>query len=144
MKKSLFIIVSICIIITFSGCKPYQGKRPFDYPPARWISETPNLWFDVESTYEDATKITEMYGQLISKDQAIDIIVTFGYTNEIIIRQKDDSTNNNLTGHCQFSPEKLIVIVETENDSLLDGQYDSIIFIRTSLPTIEKSKPSST
>lgn len=134
MLLAIIISFSGCISsewIPYFGCRPYQGERPEDYPPARWASEMPDLWFDVKSPYEDATKVVEMEGQLVVGEQSVEVIVSFGYTDEIIIRQKEDKGDPCvLTGTCEFSPEKLIVTVEKETDSLLNGQYETITFVR--------------
>lgn len=132
----LVAVISFCGCIPFEwipnfGYIPYQGERPEDYPPAKWISETPDLWFDVESPYEDATKAVEMEGQLMMEGQCVEVIVCFGYRDDIYIRRKEEKDEPcALKGHCEFSPEKVIVTVEKETDSLLNGQYETIIFVR--------------
>ncbi len=143
MKKVLLIMLMVISIsflgcipsewIPCFGCIPYQGERPCDYPSARWISEIPDFWFDVESPYEDATKVVEMYGQLVVDEQNIEVVISFDATDGIHIRQKEDrDVTRVLTGHCEFSPEKVIVTVDKETDSLLNGQYETITFVRNS------------
>lgn len=130
MKRLLIASLTI-LLLTCSGCIAHQGERPFDYPPARWVSETPDLWFDVYSFDEYANRIIELDGQLVLSEQSIDVIVWFNYTDVVTIRKKDSDNNlASLKGTCKFDPEKLIVTVDKETDTLLNGQYDTITFIR--------------
>jgi len=142
MKNIFKFTVALFAIVLCTGCIPYQGERPFDYPPARWISQTPDLWFDVgdKSVYQDATKELLLEGQLTTENQRMDVLVSFGAVDEIYIKRKIDGAKPCwFKGHCKFSPEKLVVTVEKDSDSLLNGQYDTITFIRNESYTTEAS-----
>lgn len=90
------------------------------------------MWFDVESPYEDASKVVEMEGQLVVDGECVSVVVCFDYTDKIYIRRKEaKNTPCVLKGSCAFSPDVLVVKVEKETDSLLNGKYDTITFVRT-------------
>ena len=142
MKNIFKFTVALFAIVLCTGCIPYQGERPFDYPPARWISQMPDLWFDVGdmSFYQDGTKEILLEVQLTTENQIIDVTVSFDYTDRIfVVRKIDGAKPCFFEGHCKFSPEKLVVTVEKDSDSLLNGQYDTITFIRNESYTTEAS-----
>lgn len=142
MKKILSGIMTVVIIFVLSGCEdvlrwipnfgyhPYGGERPNDYPPAKWISETPDLWFEIP-LFDDSSGRPERYeGQLTIDGQGEVIYVAFGYIDQIYIVKENDDEPYTLEGHCKFSPEKLVVTVDKEKDTLLHGQYDTLTFVR--------------
>jgi hypothetical protein len=137
-------LLGIIIVMLLTGCSDfdirdyilfigdrYSGERPIDYPPARWISDTPNIWFDVVPYFKDENKEwSDLEGILETSEQSIKIIVWFPSTDVVVIREQVDKDNRWLRGTCKFSPEKLIITIEKEEDTLLNGQYDTITFIR--------------
>jgi hypothetical protein len=137
-------LLGVVIIMLLTGCSDfdirdyilfigdrYSGERPFDYPPARWISDTPNIWFDVVPYFKDENKEwSDLEGILETSEHSIKIIVWFPNTDIVVIREQVDKDNRWLRGTCKFSPDKLIITIEKEKDTLLNGQYDTITFIR--------------
>lgn len=140
IKKILIGLMSVAIVFILSGCDitgwlpnfgyhPYVGERPYDYPAARWKSETPDFWFDTNLSDTDEYMILK--GELTYDDNSVEVLVDFGFTDDIHIREnKSNAELRGLSGHCKFSPEKLVVTVDKETDTLLNGQYDTITFIR--------------
>ena len=105
-------LLGIVIIMLLTGCSDfdirdyilfigdrYSGERPFDYPPARWISDTPNIWFDVVPYFKDENKEwSDLEGILETSEQSIKIIVWFPNTDIVVIREQVDKDNRWLRG----------------------------------------------
>jgi hypothetical protein len=72
MKKCFVIAIAILIFVLSSGCDMHSGKRPCDYPPAKWVSEEPEMWF------EGVYKIYGFDGCLVLDGQIIEIKVFYG------------------------------------------------------------------
>lgn len=133
MKRILIICLTFLLFTLFHGCNfiPHQGERPFDYPPARWISENPNIWFDVVSHDGNPSRRSEPKGKVELTGRSVEIIVGFDITNRIFVRENINASNpQGFNGTCKFNPEKLIVTVNKEKDTLFHGEYDTITFIR--------------
>lgn len=141
MKKILSGIMAFAIVFMLSGCDilrwipnfgyhPYVGERPYNYPPARWISETPDFWFDIPIIDESSDYPDRYKGQLTVDGHSDVIYVAFGYIDQIYFVKESDDKLYYLNGNCEFSPEKLVVTVDKETDTLLNGQYDTITFVR--------------
>ncbi len=46
-KSILMGIMCFSVLCLVSSCRLPQGERPFDYEPAKWISESGEFWFEV-------------------------------------------------------------------------------------------------
>lgn len=143
MKKTLIISCILIILITFSGCvfstDFYSGKRPYDYGKATWICESPDAWFIVNASEDDENFIYPK-GEIAIGDQIIRFTLSFGYSKEASF--VDENDNMILLGTCKFSSEKLIITVDKEKDTLFNGKYDTITFVRNaSAETTSSQKP---
>lgn len=79
-----------------------------------------------------------MDGQLTLPEQTIPLIIGFDYTDKIYITT--EKYTSGLSGSCAFSSDKLIVTVDKESDTLLNGCYDTLVFVRTSLPDTQETE----
>lgn len=130
--RKLFPLILV-IIITFSGCMPNQGKRPFDYPPAKWVSKSPDVWFIVNSPEKDS-EYFKPQGYLNLNGESINIVANFDYNVSVYFHRKDHVDDPVLFGGtCEFFSDKMVIKVDKKNDNLFKGKYDKITFIRTPL-----------
>ena len=131
LKKTLIISCLLLILITFCGCfittDFYSGKRPYDYGKATWVCESPDAWFIV-NTPEDDERFVYPKGEIAVGDKTIKFTLSFGHSN--VASFTDKNHNVILRGACKFSPEKLIITVYKETDTIFNGQYDTITFVR--------------
>jgi len=144
MKRIKIFIITITLIgmTLLPNCFVdfYTGKRPIDYPNTRWVSENPDIYFEV-------TRNGEMtYGQITIDGDAIEIIVSFDYgtgidfydlsaytpPNESNRYGAIDGTNWLFWGSCKFGKDKLIVTIK-KNREFLDDSIKKIIFVREDL-----------
>jgi len=129
MKKNTIFLTVLIFVFCFS-CDRHSGERPYDYPPARWVSEKPKMWFVIgesdKSAYSPRQKI---YGNLILDGQSIEIEVSFNKGSGMaffgIGNEKLDTR-----GRCKFHSDKLIVNIDKERDGFFNGLYKTITFIR--------------
>ncbi|MDD3383013.1 MAG: hypothetical protein PHT83_05920 [Bacilli bacterium] len=113
----------------------YSGKRPIDYPLTKWESELPNITFIVPSIDELNNNELELSGSINLVGETKEITVWFPNTNLVVIKEisEDLYLNSWLEGSCNFSPENLIVTISKDNDTLFNGQYETITFVRSDL-----------
>lgn len=133
------IIVLICIgacCIALSSCNYdlYYGKRPFDYGAAKWICEEPSAWFVVDPNSEEYYRPK---GEIQLNNETMQFELFFIVETNFVAFQiiMDSSLNDEpleLKGECEFSPQNLTVKVDQETDTIFNGQYDILIFTRTS------------
>jgi len=127
-KKNFFIILTLFIL--FSNCDVHSGKRPLDYPPAKWVSEEPEMWFEIGKSDNSAYSPREnIYGFLVLDGHNIEIEVFFDGGNGIYFNATSDF-DKFTKGHCKFRSDKLIVKIDKERDGFLNGLYKTITFIR--------------
>ncbi len=113
------------------------GDNPSAYPPARWEAQTPAIWFDIVP-HEDYTANGGYYkGQAMTENGEIPIEVKFGafaYATEdqieIWARDPISKALCFLEGSCKFYPDRVVVSVDRETDTLFGGTYETIIFYR--------------
>ncbi len=140
MKKTIIISYLLVTLITFCGCvfatDFYGGKRPFDYGEAIWVSESPDAWFIVNS-YEEDERYYRPKGEIVVGNETIKFALSFD--RAVTVRFTDEKGNYMLVGTCKFGPDKLVITVDKEKDTLFNGQYDTITFVREE---IAESRPS--
>ena len=127
-KKCFFIILTFFIF--FSGCDMHSGKRPYDYPPAKWVSEKPEMWFNIGKSDNSAyTPREKIYGFLVLDGQTIEIEVFFDKGDGVYFNEINDF-DTFTKGRCTFRSEKLVVKIDKERDNFLKGLCETITFIR--------------
>jgi len=144
MKKRLFIVMIFLTVLVFcTGCIP-SGERPYYFPNTKWSSMSPDIWFDIEDGKRDDTYGYIYTGEIAIGDRIEKIIVNFHhYTENVSFDEAssyDDDGDEIITffkGKCKFHPEKLVVKIDKKTDTIFNGQYDTITFIREDLPLDE-------
>ena len=131
MKKMFTVSCILLVLITLGGCvvatDVYTGKRPYDYGEATWVSESPDAWFIVASQEDE--DVIYPKGAFTIGSETIRFTLSFGHG--IVAEFTDENDDEILLGTCEFSPEKLIITVDKKTDTLFDGGYDTITFVRT-------------
>lgn len=106
MKKILLLIsvLSIAMLIC-SGCviDPMQGKRPVDFPGAKWVCDNPDIFFEVrkvkvhyiivkgDETVETYDRLTNgAIGEISISGQTTEIVVSISRGNTIYVRLRQD------------------------------------------------------
>ena len=130
MKKTLIACI-LLILITLGGCTIavdfYSGKRPYDYGKATWVSESPDAWFIVNTPEEDENFMFPK-GEIAIGVKTVKFTLSFGYGKTASFT--DENGDMILLGMCEFSSEKLIITVDKEKDTLFNGRYDTITFVK--------------
>lgn len=131
-------VLSVVLILAFIGCNfdPYYGKRPFDYGAATWVCENPSAWFVVNPDVDD---YYQPEGEIQLNDETMQFKLFFvPETNLVFFVIIKNSVSNNeecydsgFDGECIFSPEKLVIKVDKDTDTVFDGQYDELVFTLT-------------
>lgn len=110
----------------------HKGERPTDYAPAKWSSENPNIWFEVPVPEdENASSQIALNGEIVLDDRTIQITVRFDPGRTIFVYNAAPEGGILFDGTCKFSSEKLIVKINKKSDTIFDGQYDKITFVKT-------------
>jgi hypothetical protein len=128
-KRWLFLIV---LSLVLSGCwNLYAGQRPDELGPARWVSENPDIWFEVFDE-DPETGYVQPEGQLTYEGNTYAFLVMFDNSKGIVLQSKsNDNIRSLFKGNCKFGPEKLIVTIIPVSDNVFDGKIKVITFIRT-------------
>ena len=54
MKKSVLVLTVIITVSMLCSCADFNaGKRPCDQNNTRWVSENPDIYFEVNEKYEE-------------------------------------------------------------------------------------------
>lgn len=141
MKKTIIISYLLVTLITFCGCvfatDFYGGERPYDYGEAIWVSESPEAWFYVNPPGDRFSIFLK--GEFVVGDETIKFTLSFGYSATASFT--DEKDRDLLMGTCKYGPDKLVITVDKEKDTLFNGKYDTITFVRKE---IVESTPSPT
>lgn len=134
MKKLVFVFIIICLLL--QGCADMNsGKRPSDYENTKWVSQNPNIYFEVSDDFSETTG-TNTYGKITVGEMSTEITVLFDYGNGVIFRELSSGTGSQiLEGTCTFSNDKLIVKVDNYEEAWFDS-IDEITFIKHPLDNI--------
>ena len=124
MRKRMLMVGAVIIAILLVGCDRYNGRRPYDYGPAKWSSENPEIVF-----YTSPETGCHPEGTLWIDEVEIPIVVYFDYSNGVEICKKDEGYHLVLRGICTFAPDKLVV--EVTGGKEFKDQYEEIVFKRT-------------
>ena len=117
----------------------YAGRRPTDFPLSKWISDSPNIWFEVPEIEENAPPPDPLYGKAEFAGETIDI--QFFFDRGITMRGYKVDSNDQFVllfeGSCYFEKEKVTVTIDKETDILFEGKYDEIIFVKKNVSSQE-------
>ena len=145
MKKVLIFGCIVMICFSLQGCwggwtDINAGKRPIDHNNSRWVSEDPDIYFEVSDDYREITG-GRTYGKITIDRVVTEIRVSFDYGTTVqfadIAAYKVDENgrayiDGNMwlfIGRCKFSEDKLVVTVINNND-FLDESIKKITFIK--------------
>lgn len=149
MRKHIIysiVIFLMCLFLTSCvdidnlsiGCKQdyYGNVKPQAYGPAKWVSDEPNMWFEVTTPPDDNSPFdVPLHGEMVLDDKIVKIAVFFNPANsiDIAIEKGKDQYEGSLLGLCKFGSEKLRVKVYKDRDELFNGKYRKITFVRNEL-----------
>ena len=138
MRKAFALILGVILALSLGGCNYdlYSGKRPYDYGAAKWVCEEASVWFTVDP---DAKEYYSPEGEIQIGDQTKPCKLFFIHqTDQVSLTiLKTERPNDNelydgeLEGVCTFSPDRLVIKVDTGNDTIFGGKYEELIFVRT-------------
>lgn len=131
LKRIISVILLSVTILIFSGCILHQGERPTDYGPAKWISNDPNIWFEVLETDDKlGTNRMSPIGQIILGNRSIDFTMHFDGGITVYFYNADGKSGLLFSGTCNFSIDNLIVKINKNKDTVFNGEIDQIVFKR--------------
>ena len=141
-KSATCLCVSIALTIALlTGCVDfYTGKRPIDYPNTRWVSENPDMYFEVGNS------VSVEYAQIMMHGEVIELICGFDHGVGITFYDvsafipADPSNPNDIDGVrfegwlfmglCEFSKDKLVAKITNNGKGFLDKSIKEITFLR--------------
>ena len=131
-KKALIYLIICCCVL--QGCVDFNaGKRPAEYINTKWISDNPNVYFEVREEFMELYK-TITYGEIFYNGNSIDVYVGFDMGKGVAIRELsncyDLSIPPLLRGLCEFGEDKFIVEVIEKDEKWFDEDLKEITFIR--------------
>jgi len=146
MKRIVRRFIILLVLLLFStGCNIFYYGRPTDYTNTRWVSESPDMFFEVGDSH------TVVYTQIII-DNEIFILKT-GFDHSIIVTFEDASGFDFETGQLlpglsnddtllfygrgRFSPTKLVLHSIWNDKGFLDDSIKEIVFIREDIDSVE-------
>ncbi len=124
------------MLITCTSCDVdhYKGKRPDNLGDARWVSISPDMYFDVHEN-TSAYVINENIGVLKHDGKEIKFIVGFDEDGTGVRFFSDGTVSETLLyGYCLFSPDKFIVTIDYEEDCIFNREVKEITFTKEPLP----------
>jgi len=148
MNKFFICISCMLLLLCFAtACyiDVYEGKRPIDYPNTRWVSESPDMYFEVGDSWVDT------YSQIVINDEVIELIINFdpgalvffddpsGFdpNTGLIMPGVNSKENNFFSGLCRFRPDRMVVYSIRNDKGFLDDSIKEIVFIREDIVSEE-------
>ena len=137
MKKAISLLMLCVMFMCICGCDPYVGKKPYNYGGSIWICEEPEITYVVEMKYDEAQEmeIPETYAVALDHDK--EVFFHLGFLSDTVkareykdIDSMEFTGNTLFTGTCKYSKTKFTIKVDTESDTLFNGKYDELVFVR--------------
>jgi len=148
MRTKIYISCTLLLICFATACyiDVNEGKRPIDYPNTRWVSESPDMYFEVGNSW------LETYAQIIVDNEVVELKVVFaepgalvffddplGYDSDtgepLVIAQRGEATL--FSGLCRFRPDSIVVYSIRNDKGFLDDSIKEIVFIREDIDSEE-------
>lgn len=107
----------------------WQGERPIDYPNSCWESTAPAIWFEVPEEENEEGDISPI-GEATIEGRTVGFTMLFDRAISVFF-YGSDGEGVILSGTCCFSENELIIEIDKESDTLFQGAYESITFIRS-------------
>jgi hypothetical protein len=129
----IFIMVVLIGIVASSSCGVdfNHGKRPSDFPNTRWVSQEPDIFFEIEMHH----RVT--YAQITIDSEIMEIYIGFDYGAgvyfELMPTEENQENRTVFSGLGRFSSDKLILRRSDNCQGFLDDSIIEIIFIREDL-----------
>ena len=138
MKRAISLLMLCVMFVCVCGCNwnPFV-KQPFIYENSVWKCKEPEITYFVKTKYDEEQKTD------ISDDYAItfidgkNVVMDFGFLyNTIKVYELSDENSKEFTGNtlftgtCKYSKTKFTIKVDTESDTLFNGKYDELVFVR--------------
>ena len=146
MRKLILLVCGVTMMMCFlSSCDPHTGRRPINYPNTRWVSENPDMFFEVG---EDIVGRQAVYAQITINGEIVEIMCSFEVSGALVYFSDpsgfDSETgfplegiNSNdvelFRGLCKFGSKKLVVTIDKNEKGFLDDSITEIVFIREDL-----------
>jgi len=134
----LMIILLAGIIMLSSGCDPFAGVRPINFPNTRWVSNEPDIFFEVDGigriTYAQMTVDGEIIEMDVFMRAGDGSIVSF-----ILPPTSENRYNHSermlFIGAARFGEHRMILRIINNYQDLLDDSISEIIFVREDIDT---------
>lgn len=128
MKKAITIF-SFILCIFLNGCVDFNtGKRPTDYENTRWVSENPDVYFEVSDDFNDITG-TNTYGKIKLENETCEIVVYFDYGRSMVIKNLNDN-NVLFRGIYDLKDDKLTIEVNYFCKEIFEKSMNEVIFVK--------------
>jgi len=133
MKKAimLFVIMALFSLNLYSCTVDlYSGKRPVEYENTKWISQHPDIYFEI------GDKFSAPYGKINVNGMEEEITVLFGMGTQVSFYIYEYelspyySENLIIDGDCEFSKDKLVVKILKDYKRIFNDDIKEIIFIK--------------
>lgn len=127
-------VILIIVLFNLAGCiDPYGDVRPIDFLDTKWVSESPDMYFDIcQHNYGSYIGINAL-GELNYNNQTYRFEVEFDEVNGVYFLGKDYPYEILFVGTADFSPEKMIVYINTEEKSIFGEDITEITFVKEPL-----------
>ena len=133
------VICAMFILLFSTGCVVHEGRRPIDFPNTRWVSQEPDMFFEVHN------RGSVSYAQIIVNEEIIELMVDFAESgSSVLVRDLsgfDPDTGRMFPGLstadvtifiglCRFSPDRVVITITQNPIGFLDDSIEKIIFYR--------------
>jgi hypothetical protein len=111
MKKVLILVLITGIWLSLSGCnRDSKSYAPLNHENTRWVSEDPNIFFEVSEEFRELTRY-KTYGQISIDGEITEIVVCFDHGVGMYVFEllPDGNREHLFGGLSKFYPDKLEV-----------------------------------
>ena len=124
--KSIALLLSVLMCVSFAACGSGEAKRPIDYPETKWMCEIADITFSVsrDCKVTDATMVDK-------NGETIDISLVFSEMNEGKVSITNaDGTKTYLSGTCSYEEDRCTVIITDIYNTDLEISSTRLVFNR--------------
>lgn len=126
----IFIVLVLAIVIRQGGLgrplQPHSGMRPTDYEPAKWISTTHDIWFEVYKASRNNPDYKKAKGEISVGDTKFPIVVNFGSEENISFeyynRNSEERYIELVIGQGIYTPDTMIMRVSGKEGVFFRGE----------------------
>ena len=142
MKKIIIYFLAMIFFFAFiTSCDPNFNRMPTNYPNTRWVSQEPDMFFEIKSPR--ANFYTASYAQIIIDGEVVELRVVFaqsqmfvddpaGYDPDTgqLLSGLNTSDVHLFTGTGRFNPDRVVIRITHNPRGFLDDSIEQIIFYR--------------